>query len=373
MNYDDVADLKFKAETRITRFISPTDYVRSSKKWKISTVLVSVALLLLAGLLFFSPFKKSSSANNYHWDSEEPMLLFLGGGSVVKYLQLNTGVNIKHLDGFPNSIYMGVPTGNLWHMIGEEYFKTDSVEHQNFYPVFLAANAIDIETTKEAIDPGGDILNKILIFELFLGRDTLKVFIGNKWLENLKGTKDYYTNGKNSLSPDQLRNQISEALNSYNLYTTSPNSGTLKSYDKVVGKIDSRTLKEIVSDPQSLHKIFNEQTPIEDPNYLLILGSNSYFPKGLEKMVNYRAYNVRDANDSIVYKNLYIYFVGYKNMDSNSPSYGKYRIPSQVVKFLEKLSLDKKCWGDIKNKEPFVEDMMDSYPEDGVVHLSLKK
>ena len=156
------------------------------------------------------------------------------------------------------------------------------------------------------------------------------------------------------------------------LYTTSPNSGTLKSYNEVVKKIDGRTLKEIVSDPDTYHKIFNEQTLIGDNGSFVILGSDSYYPKDMKERGNYMRYFIKDENDNVVYKELYLYFIGYKDRNPDSPLFEKYRIPSQVVTFLNLLPLQKKYWENVRDNEPFVEVQLDSIPGNGVVHLSLK-
>lgn len=336
ISYNDVSDLKFKAERRITQFISPTDYIRSMKKWRSRALLISLAALLGLGFLSVLLFSSSSKKRDYRWQPNEPMLLLMGGGSVEKCVELKYGIS---LDSITNAIYMGVPTGNLWNMLGEEYFKIDDIQKQNFYPIFMAASGIDIETTLKAIPAKAKLSSNILIFQVFLSNDTVKTFVSDDWRE-ANPDCDF-----TKLDSASLTEIITRAYKDEFLYTTSPESGTLKAYSETIlgnglidagnkNKIGKVTLKELVSNKNSTHKVFNERTAVDGD--FVLLGSDYYFPY---TMNNHKKYEVRDRNNMPIYKKLYIYFVAYKDRNKESKTCDKYRIPGKVVWFVNQLHI----------------------------------
>jgi len=84
VGYDDVDDLKFKAEKRITQYISPTDHTRSMKRWRMATV--AVAAILTFTLLSSTLWPSKEKTNSPNFEKDTKALLFLGGGSVTQYL-----------------------------------------------------------------------------------------------------------------------------------------------------------------------------------------------------------------------------------------------------------------------------------------------
>ena len=353
ISYDDVADLKFKAERRITQFISPTDFVRGMRKWRMIAVTTIIAvlacgLLYLASNLLVEANKKHKVC---HWSEEQPILLFLGGGSVAKCLQMKLHIKI---DDISNMIYMGVPTGNLWNMLGEEFFKNEDIDNQSFYPVFLAANSIDIETTEKAIPVNRKLSERIQIFELFISNDTIKTYISNGWKRN-HSEYDF-----NNLDSATLTNIIATAYKDEVLYTTSPESGTLKAYSDSVlrgGLIDvglpinKVTLKELVSNEKSRHKVYNERTPIEGD--FVLLGSDYYFPFVMGEHKKFEVKKISKKGPEPIYKKLYVYFVGYKDTRKESQTCGKYRIPGRVMSFLNQVHIKEKDLWDWKEGDDY--------------------
>ncbi len=367
VGYDDVDDLKFKAEKRITRYITPTDHIRSMKIWRMTSFCIAVLAALIGVYALFSYNKKQTP--DYSWNHEEPMLLFLGGGSVAKYLETKDSVNVENMPDIPNTIYMGVPTGDLWNMLGEEFYKSNDIATQHFYPIFLAASPIELETTKKAISQNCELKQNILIFELYVGNDTIKTYVENNLFRDYPYQSEINGNCLDSL---QLCHLIRFALKSHALYTTSPNSGTLRAYHNVV--YPSLDLKGIVSDTTTIHKVFNERTKLGQNSEFVLLGSDNYYPNDMKSETSYKEFCIKDSSDNIVYKKLYLYFVGYREPNDVPKATVKYRIPKQVVNFLAKLPIQGPCWSMTADNEQFaiVQLKGDTVPNEGVVYLRMR-
>ena len=169
VSYDDEADLRTKAETRIRNFISPTDYIRNVKKWRIITFCLAIfALLCIGGLLTTSLMPKSKTIMT-PFSTDEKMLLFFGGGSVYKYLADEFEIEVDSLDNISNSIYIPVPTGNLWYMIAEEFYR--DLNKARFNPLFLAADTINKNELNSGILAKGEIMDRMLSTFLRRGFD----------------------------------------------------------------------------------------------------------------------------------------------------------------------------------------------------------
>ena len=333
VNYDNASDLKFKAETRISRFISPTDYIRSVKRWRIGVIAFIFVLVALSGLITVIIGKNK----DYNWKTNEPILLFMGGGSVAKYIEAHYNFKIDNIPNLRNTIYMGVPTGTLWHMLGEEYYKCDSIRYQRSYPVFLAANAVNMNDVASAILDRASMTQNMYVMELHLGRDTIKTYVGPGF-DTKKIRYQTINHSRKIYCQDsiQLKSLIEYAFRNNVLYTTTPKSGTLKAYQEVLGS--SLNLVDMVEKDSVKHKVYNERISLRNTrsDYVL-LGSDHYYPKAMPSNLlhtnNARSLYVIDKNDSILYKNLYIYFVAYADLDK-----GIYCIPSQIMNFLDIIS-----------------------------------
>ena len=393
VSYDDEADLRTKAETRIRNFISPTDYIRNVKKWRIITFCLAIfALLCIGGLLTTSLMPKSKTIMT-PFSTDEKMLLFFGGGSVYKYLADEFEIEVDSLDNISNSIYIPVPTGNLWYMIAEEFYR--DLNKARFNPLFLAADTINKNELNSGILAKGEIMDRMLIFQLFLGEDSTITHIGDNALEAL-GLKElpydstsvdgkilYYQNA------NQLQKLVSKALENRCLYTTTPKSGTLKSYMNVLGKsynIVDTLLKDSIC---HFHKVYNEHNALASiiHDYVL-LGSEHYYPMkmmGSDKQIrltksgsNRMLYLKNDSG--FVAKKLYMYFIAYVNVDSDKRSSNEmagedsqttstifYEVPSEVKAFLALLN------SKMKKKNMHIDETSNSVWDKIVIDGRIKK
>lgn len=374
VGYDDVADLKFKAETRITRFISPVDYIRSVKNWKLAAALIAVAALLIGAGMFFFLNREKPAVQVIRYEEDKPMLLFLGGGSVAKYMEKNFKLDIGHIDGFPNTIYMGVPTGDLWNMLGEEYYKNEDFDPQNrnktpqkFCPIFLAADTISMAQVAKAIEDDSNLKNNILIFQLHVGNDSIVTYVGQSLFDRIKKDSANHKlfsvrNGKNYQNCEQLK-QIIESVKEEHVYTTSPNSGTFAAYKKILGE----AYADKMFDKNSGHKVYNEHRPITSGGEFVLLGSDSYLPP---KMPYSSKLYVDDGNDGLIYKLLHLYFVAYACYPYQSER-REYYLPRPTRDFLEILKAKSNVndMGLTWDEDGYVQ--LDTIPENGLVELSI--
>ncbi|MBQ7664336.1 MAG: hypothetical protein IJS43_03845 [Bacteroidaceae bacterium] len=346
VEYKDLDNLRTKVSERIRKAVNSADHTRSMKKWRMISIFIAIAsLLLMGGLTYYSMNKlqkKQEETKVVHFD-DEPMLLFLGGGSVANFLSEKFyPARIDHMEsvgGFHNTMYLGLPTGDLWSIIGEEYYKEyfnkDKVD--KYYPVFLAAKPIDMKKVKNAIlEDNLDIRNKMLIYQLELGEDPIiTYFTGDSVLT--EGVHYYMDKGRKCQNEEQLKKTIDFAFNNDDvlLYTTTLPSGTWDSYKEVLLKHSDIITK--VENNDSCRMVFNDSKSVSGKKYGVVLGSYYYHPKNPiftndnKIFVHYRAINNKLIPKT---KKLYIYFIAYAKLDSNGqPEY--YRIPNQVKRFLD--------------------------------------
>lgn len=397
--YENEADLRRKAETRIANFISPENYIRNVGKWRMIAISIAIASLLFIGAIFaFMQYAEKKEAMR-PFSSDEKILLFFGGGSVYKYLEDKFDIIVDSLGNIHNSIYVPVPTGNLWYMIAEEYFR--DWKEARFNPIYLAANSINVHELKSGIF-NEDISDKMLILELFIGQDTTVTHIGNKALEELNFDEDelYQTEkrgGKIIYYQDvnQLRKLVSTAFEKKKLYTTTPKSGTLKSYQNAFDLIKDADLKynlvdSLIKDSACLmHNVYNEHHIIDnnhvDSHSYVLLGSLHYYPK--IRMANNECIDMKKAErNKMLYiktdsgyltKDLYVYMIAYKTKDKEDECY---IIPTQVKGFLKlldaKVNSKNQCiqdsvWGKIINYGKFKKSDVHYYDTTGIVTLEI--
>lgn len=393
--YKDENDLSNDVSARIRESVNSADHTRSMKKWRMISIFIAIAaLLLMSGLTYFSINKLQKQTNAANFDRDKPMLLFLGGGSVANFIEkelLDCRVDYMDSLGLRNTMYLGVPTGNLWTIIGEQYYNECFKGKDKYYPVFLAASKIDMNKVKEAVlDENVDmsIKDKMLIFELNLGKDTVITYFANESVLKA-GTHYDLVDGKLWQNKEQLKNTIDFAKNSKSnvrLFTTTKPSGTWNAYKEILKDlVDSVYISEIENDTV-IRKIYNDRQDVGSGSFVL-LGSGYYYPTmpSSRNMI----YVSDSTKTSPKTKDLYLYFIAYA-VEEKREEDKIYRIPEQVVAFLNiledklknnkreinyinKIKWDKKT-GDVRIKQDKRGTLIDpELPKDGIVSLSLKR
>lgn len=340
IDYDNTKDLRAEAEKRITKLVSPTEHAHDTKRWRLATICVAVLSLLLLGGAFLFETCRGDIKNDEKlgFSEEDPMLLFMGGGSVYKFIEEKCGIKIDSIKDYPNSVYMPVSTGNLWGMIAEEFFR-DRKEVKKYFPVFLAANRIEHSEIRKKIPPTDSVYDNMLIVELLLGNDTTAVYLKNSPSNSVELN---IGNGRKimCLTPDYVKAEIEKTMFTYGdankrpkLYTTSEKSGTFKSF------------KDILQDRIDIQRIFSDSRMEYHENYSMsssenyvLLGSVYYYPlvfdsnstAQVEPMSHApnRMFYVIDDKGKLLLKDMCMYFVAYKVKENT------YKIPDRILYLL---------------------------------------
>ena len=309
VDYSDLDDLKSKVEERIVRYIDKHEKEIKNKgrkkPWykRVHIGVICLALMFAVVLTWMY--------NSY----KEPILVFAGGGSVKNYLY-NTCDSLDVRD-YPHSINIPVASGSSWGILFEEYHRKLEGQNLEFVTVCLSAGKILDTLLKENGNALKDKSAKVV--EVFLGYDSLRVYIGNKVRDDNNLTDSI------TISTDLLASLIQN--NNYMLYTTSTTSGTLKSYLDCLPNIDFADKWE-----KQMIKVFYEGTDAQDmgDSYIL-LGSSNYYNK-------YNKYDkslyVRGSDGKCILKSLYLYFMVYRD---KSPNTNIYTANEQIVGFLKKV------------------------------------
>lgn len=346
--YSDESDLEQQAYDRILHFVE--DCVRD--RWRIAfnrfrvkmrpfyIPLLLCSLLLLGSLLAYTKFVK------------QPPLIFAGGGSVANFIHENTLDSID-INSYPNSIYINLASGSAWSLLAEDanrYMEMGDRKKYSFVSICLSADKLDStfvnEKTKQAF-------SRARIVEYFLGYDPLSVYISNRLLPIL-GLSESDT----ALTGRQLARAIhwmQKKKEKGRLFTTSKTSGTLRLYQRCFSNEDGIILEDMMDNKTSFLFYINSSSDyintldVEEKLPYMILGSDYYYPKMLEK--EYRGFHVLNNNGTVVAKPMYLYFVAYKHDEH----YCEIRKP--IIKFLKSIRADKRispslweqvCRGDLQ-------------------------
>jgi hypothetical protein len=334
ISYENDADLVSKVKVYLEDFIKKEDCttISESSDIKKKTIQKSpnfkngwkIIIYFLAGVIF---------AVATMFRLEEPVLLIAGGGSAKNYIDLYGKIKI---DKYPDSYYVHMPSGNAWLLLTEEVISPQTTPQ--YYPVCISASkATDKDFLK--ISTMDRFLESGSVIEAQLGEDTLAVCLQNVPSITEKLSKQCLEDKEISI---QQLVQLMEDTTMINVFTTSPNSGTRTTYERLLSNANFslETLKT---------RQFSEDTDMasinEDKPYLL-LGSRCYRMKALEQKVHegkameLNVYDMVDGKRVYSTKPVYLYFMAYTRDRHRPLDKNEMIIPEPTLDLLKDLDID---------------------------------
>ena len=313
---------------------------------RIKTMLKKYFTLLIAGLIGLliglSAFYLGTYSKNEH--GHEKMLVFAGGGSVVKYLDEKylkdigkdtTGTYFRN-NTYHNGIYLHVPSEDALILLSEEAKMPYSQHKQPFYPVcFSAKKATEESFTRKCPktylrDNGG------YIAELWVGEEALTVYVEKDTLGNWPKGLSLKAEGK--ITVGELKGLLMSG--EYNIFKTSSQSGTYDAYREELKKVncDLSTIDTLEYSSQTpLPRLQHPENRNRKP--YIILGGEYYRPEGIDNQIH-KQQNVKplilvkEENDTIKHP-IYIYFMAYRKVTADK--HVVYFVPQEVRNFLDLL------------------------------------
>lgn len=355
VDYSSLDDLKAKAKERIMRYVDkhvgllsehPVGTKRSilsgkqggsvSAFWKRVSIGLSFVTVMLAVMLWLS-WSTSRPEQSPIEETEESMLVFSGGGSVIDYIK-NMNEDSLDVKQFENSIYINLPSGSAWALLFEEAVRLNEEKRQPYVSIVLSADKLDIAQMDYRAKYFSD---HFCVAGLFLGYDTLAVYVENELAE----AQGLQCTGK---EPGKLTAKRFVELVSYTrrnpdevlLFTTNKSSGTLRMYQRVINAAgDSLNFDSMLDNGESFPFYQNSSS-----DYLrtrdgkercskkyIMLGSESFYSR---KVSDYSKFHLYSGGD-VQKKEMYIYFMAYKNQED------EFCFSPHVLRFLEKLGAEK--------------------------------
>ena len=319
-------ELLMKAKDYVEAFVAATPVTppepqpAPKRKLPVKYILIGLIVALVAAVACIGVF---------YYENQKSTLMVLGGGSAKNYLQQYHGVT---LDGSTNPMYVHVPSESAWILLTEEVITPQS-EKIKYIPVCISASKaqkkdfLDVVTEAEFMEKGHIVEYK------FQKRDTLVVYV-----EDSKEVDRFRTSNK--ISVDELMELLQQKT--YNIYTTTPNSGTRRIYDSLLIAPDY-ALKD---DTTTLQYSENSDAEHIQSPYIM-LGSKCYKPLvldeakqkegGVEKnRFNYLELQIYDENTSCFAKDIYLYFMAYKEFPNRTSGTDLY-VPDATINFLKSL------------------------------------
>lgn len=342
-DYTDLSNLKAKAKQKIDQFITPSlNLMQTIRQWSIS--ILSVLCILFAGLFVWANFFKKPAENN-------PMsILFAGGGSVVNFLKDDFSLNPNDtldVTDYPGAIYANMPSGNAWALIPEEfnrYIKAGKdVTKLPFRTVCVSASRACLDDFTKTCDPN-EFFSNASVVECYLGEDPLVVYVEKKGSETI--IKQEWRDSM-KITPKDLAFLINQT-DVFNVFTTSPNSGTCNTYEKILHSEDSTKFEARIKN--NLAWSYNEASNLgvfkidesdNDCRPYIVLGSKNYFSLALsesekpKKERSYYEFNICDPKTHQPFtKSMYLYFMAIQYPDGKSAV-----IPTPIYNFLNKTKI----------------------------------
>lgn len=250
-------------------------------------VLLAIGLCILSSLV--STVLSFYLTNRHNFESEESKTILIGSGTVYQYL--SNEVEDLH----KKTIYIPSPSITAFHLLREEKNSVSSVIDDNCWLILSAVEANESnfytkDEQKKFINETGKII------EVYLGFDSLKIFVSSK------DQFASYLGDSDATTVDQLRSLLNSEKDKLNIFATSENSATRLSYEKLIGDTLSNT---------SFFDLDTKEGDFLSNNgkKCLVLASSVYCPQSLQ---GYHSYSLKSAKDTIERKELFLYFTAHK-------------------------------------------------------------
>ena len=307
-------DLLSDVEKRIRGYVYSYDSIRKKQlsfrvwSWIVGFLVVfATAGCILLGYL-------------YHTKPESKKLLIFGGGSARNYIEKRY-LTSQGQDSLNKLIktnpeiwwYAPMPSGDAYRMIAENIINLeDDYKNSLYYPVIISAAKADSASCFTSYFEKNDFRERGVVIGVHLGNDTLVVYGSDAIFDS-----PYI----DCLTLDSL---ILDKDSEISIRKTSDNSGTFKAY---YNDTICPSLRYLTNKPDLF---FSDQSLIDDKRWIA-LGSAYYKPKNNLNSIS--CFLVKGPND-FVFKEIYLYFVLYKDMNTNT-----YMLPTATLEFLDKLQV----------------------------------
>lgn len=309
---EDLNALESDVKENIEKYINSYNVLKkihNIEKIKEYSVIIAILFLIVSGVF-----------STLYIMGKQKRLLFAGGGSVMAYIlkECNTDLfRAKPLFW----LYAPMPSSHTGTLLTEETIKDE--KNRRYYPICLSAAEIKDSVFLGNISP--TIFKRTgIVVSVFLGYDALTAYCKSSYFDSIFL--------QDTIKSSELQERIRKDTN-IKIYTTSDGSGTRDAYNKEVGL--NLSSKDTIHVNRTICKInfFKDIDNIDTSwgNYI-ILGSKYYLPN--DPNSNGRMFTVRDTNDSVILKPIYIYFMAYRKKD------GTYAIPNETINFFKKIGRD---------------------------------
>jgi len=336
IDYKNSEDLKTKTRERLI----PIAEAHLKRGRMIRALGALAAFIALIGLAVFSYFRYANSE----------LLMLAGGGSVANYIE-----DYKHidLDKRENTTCLRMGSKLAWPLLAEEGLNLSKSEKKygKCIPVVMSAGKADINDLVKICDPN-ELRNTLFIMECLIGKDTLAVFLDNKWFSEVENT---LLTAQHSISASELASLLRNGQSAVEVFSTSPESGTRAAFNKLLGEYGFTLTSEAV---ETFHENRVPIYKVQDGKHIF-LGSTSYYPKqvlgSLQKLI------VTDSNNEVSTKDLFLYFPAY-HIPGEVPR--KCTIPRCVMNLLKDLGVNhsgNKGFGAYKYEVKDAENLIQEY------------
>lgn len=310
--------LKAKTPISIKKVQTPTS-TKDKLKWIIPTLLllgITAGCIWYAGLQHKKLEKTNAKLNILTEKEQEPILLLVGGGSVIGYIHdyINSTVKDKY-------VYVPLASSSAWPLIAEERSVGSIKEKHSYFPLLLSGQEATDSSFIKKETYRKDFLYQIgYVVEIMIGKSHLRVAISD--------TTQIHVPKCDSISSTELKQLLLNNCDIINVFTTTPEtSATWYNYDNMLDHCltGSRLTTRPFTQNNSRGDFSIEGKPF------VILESLTYYAKNADVQKRVKVYD-DDLSIESSYP-LYIYFIAYKQGEN------EYVIPKAIRSFLSEIEI----------------------------------